>query len=426
MHDSPAVRSRGPRRALARRLPPGAVACALAIVVGCEPDIPRPPGVARLVRVSPRGPLLAVGDSLRLTASALDASGMTMIAGRNVQWTSDDPTVARLAAGGWLHGERLGSTLLHAAIDGVRDTTTVTVVSATVRAVRLSQDSAIMYVGDTRQLAAGVYGRGDSLITDRVLTWTSTAPLVVDVTQSGTVTATGAGTARVVASIEGRADTAGVIVITIPTGQEPRIALSSGAHATSAIFSDPLGGTTIDVTNGGVGTLTGLAVGDITYGAGASGWASATLDGTSAPTRLTIALNPGAFTEAGTYTATIPVTTTRPGVLPASVTVTATLRWSFARHVRPNLASCDGCHNAPFTYANLVEVRASTGATGPPSATTCGGATSPYVRVRAGDTTASLLYRKMAGTHPCGNIMGASQFRVRMIRLWILDGAPDN
>ena len=72
---------------------------------------------------------------------------------------------------------------------------------------------------------------------------------------------------------------------------------------------------TIAVTNGGNGSLDGLAVGTMTYGAGASGWLAATLAATTAPTTLTLQATTGALTS-GTYTATVPITSSVSGVSP--------------------------------------------------------------------------------------------------------------
>src|ERR1017187_7650185 len=45
----------------------------------------------------------------------------------------------------------------------------------------------------------------------------------------------------------------------------------------------------VTITNGGTGTLSGLAMGTITYGSGqSSGWLSASLNATSAPATITL------------------------------------------------------------------------------------------------------------------------------------------
>ncbi len=64
---------------------------------------------------------------------------------------------------------------------------------------------------------------------------------------------------------------------------------------------------TVAITNGGSGTLSGLSLGTVTYGGGASGWLSATLSGASAPATISLKAKAGQL-AVGLYTATVPVT----------------------------------------------------------------------------------------------------------------------
>ena len=120
------------------------------------------------------------------------------------------------------------------------------------------------------------------------------------------------------------------------------------------------------------------------------------------------------------------MTSTVPGVATQTITVTVTTRWSFATHIRPLLASCDGCHSQLFTYSNLVNA----------GATTLGGScytggTPAWNRVVPNNTTASLLYRKLLSSVPCGVRMPQggpfwSTTDIDKIADWINDGAPNN
>ena len=80
------------------------------------------------------------------------------------------------------------------------------------------------------------------------------------------------------------------------------------------------------MTNGGTGTLDGLGVGTITYGAGASGWLAASVSPATAPATVTLTATLGSL-AAGTYTATVPVTSTATGVTnsPQTISVTFTV-----------------------------------------------------------------------------------------------------
>ena len=102
-----------------------------------------------------------------------------------------------------------------------------------------------------------------------------------------------------------------------------------GLSATAATFTDTI--TTPDnpaqpiaVTNSGNATLTGLAVGTLDYGTGPTGWLTAVLNQATAPATLTLSAAKGSL-AAGTYTATVPVTSGVASNSPRTVTVTFTI-----------------------------------------------------------------------------------------------------
>ena len=105
----------------------------------------------------------------------------------------------------------------------------------------------------------------------------------------------------------------------------PTIGLASAAALfTSNVGSGSPGAQSITITNSGTGTLTGLATGAVVYGAGqAAGWLATSLSGTAAPATLTLTATLGSL-SAGTYTATVPITSSASGVTnsPQSIAVT--------------------------------------------------------------------------------------------------------
>lgn len=113
---------------------------------------------------------------------------------------------------------------------------------------------------------------------------------------------------------------------TQPPASAPAILLSSA----SATFSVGAGAASpaaqsVTITNGGTGTLSGLAAGTIVYTAGLTqGWLTANLSGATAPATLT--LTPATNTLlAGTYTATVPISASVTGVTNSPQTVSVAL-----------------------------------------------------------------------------------------------------
>lgn len=110
-----------------------------------------------------------------------------------------------------------------------------------------------------------------------------------------------------------------------PPPPAPSIRLSD----TTALFTDTVGtadpsAVSISVTSADSVALRGIAVGTISYGAGASGWLTAALSAAAAPATLTLTAS-SAGLAAGTYTARVPVTATPAVNSPQTITVTFTL-----------------------------------------------------------------------------------------------------
>ena len=108
-------------------------------------------------------------------------------------------------------------------------------------------------------------------------------------------------------------------------GAGPLIALASPTKSfTATQGGDNPEAQTIAVSNGGGGTLNGLAA-NVSYGAGQpTGWLKASLNRNKAPATLTLTATTGTLT-AGTYNATVAVTSGVASNSPQNVTVTFTV-----------------------------------------------------------------------------------------------------
>jgi hypothetical protein len=98
---------------------------------------------------------------------------------------------------------------------------------------------------------------------------------------------------------------------------------------TSVTFNATSGGanpapTSVSVTNSGGGSVSAITVGSIQYGAGATGWLSASLASTSAPTSLALHATTGSL-GVGSYTATVPIASSGATNSPQMVTITFTI-----------------------------------------------------------------------------------------------------
>jgi len=192
-------------------------------------------------------------------------------------------------------------------------------VSATVSATfseNLSNTPTLTVTPNGGAAVAGAVARSGS-----TATFTPAAPLAFSTTYTASVSG-GTGASGGTQS--------GATTWTFTTAVDPNSPPSITLGATALAFTAAPGGAnpaaqTVAITNGGGLPLTGLAVGTVTYGAGATGWLQApTLSATTAPATLTVQPVTGAL-AAGTYTATIPITSGVASNSPRTVTVTFTV-----------------------------------------------------------------------------------------------------
>ena len=247
----------------------------------------------------------------------------------------------------------------------------------------------------------------------------TTAPTTVTISTNTTNLAAGSytGTVTVSSSLPGVVSQTVTVTVTV---LQPSISLAATAVGRTIRPGFNASGSSIAVSNGGSGTLSGLSVTDN------ASWITASLNSTSAPATLTLTFSTSGL-GVGTYVGTVTVSSTVPGVASQTVTVTLTVRWSFSADISPMLSSCDGCHtntdNSVSDFNSWSQLVGAIAAT----SNTCDGRT----RVVAGNAGGSLLYQKLANTHNCGVRMPQggpywSSADLTKLAEWINDGAPNN
>ncbi len=131
-------------------------------------------------------------------------------------WSSSNPSIVTVTAGGYATAVAPGSTTIVATSNGVTGTAAVTVTSnpnTTPSSSSVSPPSASLVIGGTQQLSAVVSNLVGGLLGGLVTTWSSSNTSVASVTSSGVVTALTAGTATITASTLGFVATSLITVI---------------------------------------------------------------------------------------------------------------------------------------------------------------------------------------------------------------------
>ncbi len=168
------------------------------------------------VAVSPGSAALDVGQSASLTAVTTDANGNTLT-GRTITWSSANTSIATVTTAGLVKGIGAGSTTINATSEGKTGTAQVVVTATTppptpVASVTVSPPTTALAIGGTATLTATVKQANGATLTGRTVTWSSSAPNVATVSNSGDVTAVAAGNATITATSEGKSGTASVTV----------------------------------------------------------------------------------------------------------------------------------------------------------------------------------------------------------------------
>jgi trimeric autotransporter adhesin len=188
--------------------------CSLLVAVACgEGGGPSLPPVASITLTAPStGPLTSLGDTLQLTAKALDATG-TPIAGVGILFTSSNAAAATVNQVGLVTAVANGTTTVHASAEGKEATVDVTVAQV-VAQVLVTPASIRVPQGETPLFhASAVDARNHPVAGAAPTVWSttdsSTATIGADGRAAVSGTAADGATVSAVATVGSLASTAG-------------------------------------------------------------------------------------------------------------------------------------------------------------------------------------------------------------------------
>ena len=205
--------------------------CALiasGVAAACGDGAVEPPVPASLNVYPASATLVALGDTARYSATLLDAAGQP-IPDAAVQWTTVDPTVAVVDAGGLVTAVANGTTGVSATSAGLAGAATV-IVAQVAAQISVEPDSVILAaLGDTLRLTARAEDRNGHLVEGATFNWSSSNASAVAVDPSGLVTAVANGAAEVTASTAGLSGTVTIAVRQAPA--ELQVVAGAGQSA---------------------------------------------------------------------------------------------------------------------------------------------------------------------------------------------------
>ncbi|HZS62693.1 MAG TPA: choice-of-anchor D domain-containing protein [Gemmatimonadaceae bacterium] len=281
--------------------------------------------------ISPDSSNVFVGDSTQLVV--VNAPGF-------VTWSSSDSTIANVIHG-VVHGIGSGSVTVNAMAG-------TSVAKATINVSQPPQ-IALSTTGITFEAAAGAspppaqtlgvansgsgplqnlsvglvtYSPGASGWLTATLPANASAPATLTVQPSTTILTPGTYSATVPVTSPQATNSPRSLTVTYVVDPASVLQLSRSSVPITAQTNGSLPSTqTVTITNTGGGTIGGIAPGTITYSAGATGWLAASVTSATTPATMTLTVLSTAL-SIGTYSATVPVTSTTTGVTPLNITVT--------------------------------------------------------------------------------------------------------
>ena len=244
--------------------------------------------------------------------------------GRAVTWSSSNTGVATVSAQGVLTAVAVGSTTITATSEGKSGTAAVTISNVAVGSVTVQPQGPSIVQGANVQLSATVRDVNGNVVTDRVVTWSSSSTTQAVVSPTGIVTGVAPGTVTITATSEGKSGTTSVTVTQVPVGSVT-VAPTSASIGTSktatftATVKDSLGNVVTNrpvtwsssnpaIATVNAGVVTGVAVGTATITATSEGkTGTATINVTAIPV-ATVVVSP--TTKAMLVTQTFPLSVT--------------------------------------------------------------------------------------------------------------------
>ena len=243
-----------------------------------------------------------IGDQRQFTATLRNAAN-TVLPGRTVAWTTAHPAVATVSPAGLLTAVGAGTTTLSAESGGKIASLPITV-RFPVASITVSPASPRIPRGSTQALTAQVRNARDSVLADRSVSWTSSAPTIATVSATGVVTGVGNGTVSITASAEGITGTVTVTVVEPVTAVQvtPATAtlLVGGTQQLSAAARDAKGAAltgrpvTWSSSNPSVATVSGTGL--VTAVGAGSATLTARVEGVEGSVTVTVAPLPAALT----------------------------------------------------------------------------------------------------------------------------------
>ncbi len=317
------------------------------------------------VEISPTSPILGLGVSQDMQATALFTDGSTADVTTTASWVMADPSIASLVVGTTkvtIKGAKAGTTTLSATFSGVTGNTSVKVTAASLTGVAVSPSTATTGIGGTIVLTATAnYSDGSSVDVTASALW-STGDSTIATVASGVVKGVAVGTAKITATFSTASGSASITVSPLkllsiaitpadssaPLGSKPALK-ATGTYEGGVvrdITSDVVWSTddatiaTVSNATGTKGTVSPLALGKTTVRAKLDGIEGSTTVTVTSASLTSIAITPNPVSIVAGLKQFMKATATYSDG--STVDVTTTCTWSTASGAVATVSNATG------------------------------------------------------------------------------------
>ena len=154
------------------------------------------------ISVNPANPSVLAGSYKLFKATGTYSDGTRQEITTQVTWSSSDTGIATVNYGGLATAVAAGTAIITAAQGNISGDTTLTVHPLSLSSITVARAKPSMPPGATQQLSAtGVYSEGKINDITAQVTWSSSNPSVVTISESGLATAVAAGATTITATL---------------------------------------------------------------------------------------------------------------------------------------------------------------------------------------------------------------------------------
>jgi hypothetical protein len=315
------------------------------------------------IAVTPASATTQVGGSIAFVATATLSDQSTQDVTASVGWAAQDGSVATVSPAGLALGVVPGTTKIFAKLGIVSGSASLTVGSATLVSIQITDANPFVLVGaQIAFTATGTYSDGSIANITTSVTWTSSVPSVVTIGATGKASAIAAGASVIKAQLGNISQTTTVTVsaspiVSIAVAPASATLAIGGTQAftATATLADM---TTVDVTTAAVWSSSAAAVAAVSNAAGSQGLTTAlaagsatilaTAGGVTGTASVTVNASPLVSIAVSPADATLPIgaslqlTATGTYADGTSANITSQVAWSTASAAIASVSNAQG------------------------------------------------------------------------------------